>query len=121
MTTSGNILIIDDQPERAQAMAELLELGDFTSQIITDVLHAQYPLGDNSDIDAVLCEVNLDGISWKDTTAALREMGIQIPAIMVSDKADLAEVMMALRLGASDFFARPINNHEALFRTCDEP
>jgi serine phosphatase RsbU (regulator of sigma subunit) len=46
-------------------------------------------------------------------------MDVQVPAIMLSDVAEADRMMTALRLGASDFFLRPVEDKEALFRSIE--
>jgi serine phosphatase RsbU (regulator of sigma subunit) len=64
-----------------------------------------------------LCELDLKGFSWTEARPALREMDVQVPAIMFCDVADPERMMTALRLGASDFFLRPIEDKDALIRS----
>lgn len=119
MTAKGILLVVDDQPERAQALAELLTNAGYTTRIITDVKHADYSLGADSEVDVVLCELNLKDISWQEARQALRQMEVQVPAIMLSDTADVAMITTALRLGAIDYFQRPLEDTEALFQSID--
>jgi serine phosphatase RsbU (regulator of sigma subunit) len=46
-------------------------------------------------------------------------MDVQVPVIMFSDVADADRMMTALRLGASDFFVRPVEDPEALKRSIE--
>ena len=119
MTATGNVLIVDDDPTRAQALAEVVSGGGFSTQIVTDVNNSNYSLGASSDLDVILCELELKGVSWGDARRTLREMDVQVPAIMLSDAADAERMMTALRLGASDFFLRPVEDKEALFRSIE--
>jgi sigma-B regulation protein RsbU (phosphoserine phosphatase) len=119
MASNGNLLIVDDQTDRAQAMADLLSSAGYQVQVVTDVGNHDYSLGSDSDLDVILCELNLQGISWSDARQALREMDVQVPSIMFSDVADAKRMMTALRLGASDFFLRPVEDQAALQRSID--
>ena len=58
-------------------------------------------------------------VSWGEARRTLREMDVQVPAIMLSDVADAKRMMTALRLGASDFFLRPVEDTAALFRSIE--
>lgn len=119
MTSKGTLLIVDDQPERAQALSELLTGAGYSIRLITDYEHAEYSLGTDSELDVVLCELNLKDISWQEARHALREMDVQVPAIMLSDTADVSLITTALRLGATDYFQRPIEDTEALFNSIE--
>ncbi len=117
MTSNGNVLVIDDDPARAEELAELVAAAGFHTEVITDVNHAEYSLGAGSDLDVVLCELDLKDVSWEEARPILREMDVQVPAIMFSDVAEAGRMMTALRLGASDFFVRPVEDKEALVRS----
>lgn len=120
MTASrGNVLIIDDHPDRADAMAKFLSTSGFHTQVVTDVNNSAYSLGPDSDLDVVLCELDLKDFSWADVGHILRAMDIQVPAIMLCDTADTDRIMTALRLGASDFFLRPVEDKPALLRSIE--
>ena len=119
MATNGNVLVVDDDPARANALAELVESGGFDTRVVTDVNNSSYSLGASSDLDVILCELDLKGVSWGDARRTLREMDVQVPAIMLSDVAEADRMMTALRLGASDFFLRPVEDKEALFRSIE--
>lgn len=119
MTSNGNVLVIDDNPARANDLAELVVSGGFDARVVTDVNNSSYSLGASSDLDVILCELDLKGVSWGEARRTLREMDVQVPAIMLSDVAEADRMMTALRLGASDFFQRPVEDKEALFRSIE--
>ncbi len=120
MTASnGNVLIIDDFPERADKLASFLSQSGFHAEVITDVSNSTYSLGSDSRLDVILCELDLKDFSWVDARHALREMDVQVPVIMFCDVADPEKMMTALRLGASDFFLRPIEDKRALIKSIE--
>ncbi len=107
--SKGNLLIIDDQGARARVLADMLSVHGFDSQIVTDVANTAYSLGWDSDIDVILCELELKNFSWEDARFALRTMDVQVPVIMLCGTAEVEPMMNALRLGAADFFLRPVD------------
>ena len=100
-------------------MGESLSSSGFDVQIVHDVVNFGLSLGSNSDLDVILCELNLKNISWVDARHALRKMDVQVPAIMLSEVADAERMMTALRLGASDFFLRQVEDEGALIRSIE--
>jgi len=119
IASNGNVLIVDDHPDRAAAMADFLSSSGFHAQVVTDVSNTTYSLGGDSELDVILCELDLKDFSWVDARHALREMDVQVPAIMLCDVAEADQIMIALRLGASDFFLRPIEDKAALIRSIE--
>ena len=119
MTTTGNVLVIDDNPGRAQQLADQVAACGFHVEVVSDVNNSHYSLGTSSDLDVILCELDIQGVSWGDARRSLQEMDIQVPAIMLSDTADADRMMTALRLGASDFFLWPVEDMDALTRSIE--
>ena len=119
MATNGNVLVIDDDPARAEELAGLVTSAGFHTQVVTDVNNAEFSPGINSELDVILCELDLKDVSWPEARRALRDMDVQVPAIMLCDVAEADRMMTALRLGASDFFLRPVEDKDALFRSIE--
>ena len=119
MTSAGNVLVIDDNVSRAEALAAIVSTAGYHVEVVTDVLNATFSLSTSSDLDVILCELDLKGVSWSEARRTLSEMNVQVPAIMFSDTADVQRMMTALRLGASDFFVRPVEDVEALTKSID--
>ncbi len=119
MAAKGNVLVIDDVPARAEALARTVSAAGYATTVVTDVNGAHINLGTDSEFDAVLCELELRGVSWKEARRVLREMDAQVPAIMFSDELDAQRMMTALHLGASDFFVRPVEDVDALVKSIE--
>jgi len=119
MAASGNVLVIDDDPARAEALAKLVSSRGFNTQVVTDVNNSEFSLGTSSELDVILCELDLKGVSWGEARRTLREMDVQVPAIMFADELEAGRMMTALRLGASDFFVRPVEDVDALIRSIE--
>ena len=119
MAKNGKVLVLDDNAPRAEALAELVSAAGYSVQLITNLDNTNYSLAENSELDVILCELDLKGVSWGDARQTLSEMDIQVPSIMLSDKAEVERMMTALRLGASDFFVRPIEDPQALLKSID--
>ncbi len=119
IASKGNILIVDDHSDRAAAMADFLSSSGYQNQIVTNVSTSTYSLGGDSELDVILCELDLRDFSWVDARHVLREMDVQVPAIMFCDVAEADRIMTALRLGASDFFLRPVEDKAALLRSIE--
>ncbi len=119
MATNGNVLVIDDDPARAEELAALVTSAGFHTQVVTDVNNTEFSLGTNSDLDVILCELDLKDVSWPEARRALRDMDVQVPAIMLCDVAEVDRMMTALRLGASDFFVRPVEDVAALTKSIE--
>lgn len=119
MSSNGNVLVIDDDPDRSAYLVGIVESAGFHVDIVSDVTNSHYSLAGSSDLDVMLCELELSGASWGEARRTLREMDIQVPAIMLSSEADAGRIMTALRLGASDFFVHPVEDEDALIKSIE--
>lgn len=117
MVANGYVLVIDDDVSRAAELADTITAAGYRTTVFTDVSDAFDFLSADSDVDVILCELDLEAVSWRDARRALRDLDLQIPAIVLSDTAEAEKMMTALRLGASDFFVRPIEDWDALLKS----
>lgn len=119
MDSKGFVLVIDDDAARAAALAETVSAAGYRTEVYTDVIAAYHFLDGNRDLDVILCELDLENVSWVEARRSLRELDLQIPAIIFSDRAEVEKMMTVLRLGASDFFVRPVEDTEALLKSIE--
>jgi len=120
MVSHGNVLVIDDNPARADKLAQMVRTAGYNADVINDLNNSHYSLGSNSELDVIICELDVQGVSWGVARRSLRDLDVQVPAIMLSDKAEAGRMMTALRIGASDFFVRPVEDEEALIRSIEQ-
>lgn len=119
MTYSGKVLVIDDDLERAGELADLMASAGFTPSIRTSLDDSQAALGEGSDWDVVLCDVHATPDAWAEEDASLRELNVQVPVIILSDESRSSGMQRALRLGAHDFFATPVEDQSELFASIE--
>lgn len=119
MAYSGNVLVIDDDQERAQQLAGLTSSAGFTTSVSSSLDEPQSTLGEGSDWDVILCDVNATPAAWSKSNTNLRELNVQVPVMIFSNESRSAGMLRALRLGANDFFATPVEDEEALFASME--
>ncbi len=116
MARGGKLLIVEDEPALAEAVAEYLEdLGHETRHAATlaearRALEAGLP-------DLVLLDLNLGAESGLTLLRALRSQGV--PALILSARADTAERIIGLELGADDIMAKPFDLRELAARVAN--
>lgn len=69
-------------------------------------------LHQNADIDAVLLDIIMPRKDGIETLREIRKVRSTLPVIMVSDAASTTNVVQAMRLGATDFLAKPVAHGE---------
>ena len=119
MDPIGTALVVDHDTARLEALASLVSSLGFTPENYTDANAAREYLSTRPDLDVILCEMDMEGLTWDSAHRSLQEMDVQIPVILFSDEAQASRMMRALRFGASDFFVRPVDDVEALQRSLD--
>ncbi len=114
----GHILLLEQDAAAAEAIADRLALRGYYVEIVTEVDPSLE--GDiDEDVDMVLCDIAMPGISWDAVLQFLTERQLEITAIMLSANTNQLQVMTALRLGFNDFFTLPIDDWDALYNSVD--
>lgn len=109
MTGSANgqsILIVDDERRHAASVADLLSLHHFHCQIETDSRRTVERAA-AEDIDLIILDLNMPGMSGIDVLGALREARLDVAVIVLSGEEAVRNVTPILRLGADDFMHKP--------------
>ncbi|MEP5765441.1 MAG: SpoIIE family protein phosphatase [Halieaceae bacterium] len=115
---SGHVLLLEKQADTANAIADRLVAQGYYVEIVTEVDPGLD--GDiDDDVDVVLCDYDMPGISWDAVFEVLNERRQEISAIMLSTHDEVVDIMTALRLGFSDFFHKPIDDWEALLASVE--
>jgi len=105
------LLIVDDDPELAYLLEEILP-GDkfelFTAQdgaegIALATRHAPH---------MILLDLVMPGLTGNDLLVALKQRGVQCPIIVMTKRGDETKAIEAFRLGATDFVTKPIRPPE---------
>jgi serine phosphatase RsbU (regulator of sigma subunit) len=103
----GNVLVVDDQPVRADALLSALAPSPFHFTTVHEVPDLEAVLGPESPWDCVVCNVDLNRVSWASVRRAMRNFDVQVPVIVVADDRGVDTMTTALGLGATDFFVKP--------------
>ena len=109
----GHILLLEHESSTADAIADRLAAQGFYVEIVSEV----DPVLDgevDEDVEVVLCDIDMPGISWDAVLEMLADRQQEISAIMLSSHGEVIDVLTALRLGFSDFFLKPLDDWEAL-------
>ena len=102
------VLIVDDEPDICEALAELLTAEGFVVRTARDgaaaiesvVLHRP---------DLVLLDIDMPRLRGVETLTAIRALRPGARVIMMSGKADLDEAKRSLAAGAFDYVMKPFD------------
>ena len=102
------LLLIDDEPALARALARGLTAEGFAVDVRTDGPSGlEQALGQSYDV--VLLDVMLPGLSGYDVVRALRRRGVWTPVLMISAKDGEYDQADGLDLGADDWLTKPFS------------
>lgn len=100
------VLVLDDEINFTEEIEEFLQANSFISFTANNV-HKGRTILKNNDIDLLILDVRLKGISGLDI---LQEVKVEYPkleVIIVSAHGDMETVIKALRFGAIDYLKKP--------------
>jgi diguanylate cyclase (GGDEF)-like protein/PAS domain S-box-containing protein len=117
MTRRGSILVVDDSEYNRDALSRRLEQKGFLVETAEDGSGA-LACASSRQFDLVLLDVEMPGMSGLEVLSRLRETRSQteLPVIMVTARAQSADIIEALGLGANDYITKPVDFPVALAR-----
>jgi len=111
----SKILIIDDDCELCELLAEFLQSEGFEISIANDGLRGLELIG-NIKPDLVVMDVMMSPISGFEVLKKLRIQNLTLPVIMLTARGDDIDKILGLELGADDYLPKPFNPRELCAR-----
>jgi DNA-binding response OmpR family regulator len=105
------ILIVEDEPDIAQALEDDLTLEGFEVEVARDGLTGARR-GKDPRIDLILLDVMLPGKDGFDVCREIRKAGITTPIFFLTARTHETEKVMGLDLGANDYITKPFSPRE---------
>ena len=107
MTVIRKILLVDDEPELRDTLAEQLQVHDsFDTDVAGDGAGA-LEMAKSGRYDAILLDVGLPDMDGREVCKALRRAGVACPIIMLTAMDGDADTILGLDSGANDYVAKP--------------
>jgi len=110
----GHVLVVDDDAATRERVADYLALNEFRVTPADSGTRMMEILDDQS-IDLVALELKLQGEDGLQLARRLRETS-RIPLIIITSRAEEADRVMGLELGADDYITKPFSTRELLAR-----
>ena len=112
-TERGLILIVDDEPDLREVVAEIL------SDLNADIVQAAngreaLEILASRQVDAILSDIDMPVLGGLEFLREAKRLGLAIPFVFVTAFGDKRNVLEALRLGAIDFIEKPFRNEAVL-------
>ncbi|MDQ2960122.1 MAG: response regulator transcription factor [Candidatus Dormibacteraeota bacterium] len=111
----ATVLVIDDDPSMHDVLAVLGNQHGFGIQFAADGRDG-LRLAEQNDVDLIVLDLNLPGMTGFDVCRRIRALGIEIPIVMVSASSDPVDVVVGLEIGADDYVIKPFEIRELAAR-----
>lgn len=108
------ILLVDDDVELTELLAELLSLEGFTVHTVHNGLAALNEM-ELQHYDLVLLDVMMPQLNGIETLKQIRQRA-DTPVLMLSARDDEIDRVLGLELGADDYLPKPFNDRELVAR-----
>src|SRR3984885_1940134 len=112
MSTTANILLVDDEPGMLRYIRTLLEVDEHKVQTATTGEEAVDQAQKGLSPDLVLLDLLMPGIDGLQTLEQLRQIKPGLKVVMLSCVSDTRKVVQAMRLGAIDYLTKPFQKAE---------
>ena len=101
-------LIVEDDAAVRNTLDKVLTSSGVHSTLTASGEEAVKAL-ENESFDAVLLDLNLDGMDGFEVIHALRDAGNQTPIMVVSGRTEDVDMLYSLEIGADDYITKPFN------------
>ncbi len=102
-----NILLVDDDREVSQSVANLFDEEKYRFDFLEDGDGVSDYLKDNHDVDLVMLDVNLPSMSGLDVLKQIRELKKSLPVIVISGFVSTDNAIEAMKEGAYEYLTKP--------------
>ncbi len=109
------VLVVEDNVLNRELTTALLKTAGYEVRMAQDGAEALMLLGRES-VDLMLLDIDLPFIDGHRLLQALREKGVDVPAIFISGLPGEEPELKALQIGAVDFIRKPVKNNVLLAR-----
>lgn len=109
MATKKTILLVDDDDDLREALAEQFSYDDEFDVLTADAAKPGMEMAQDERIDIVIFDVGLPDMDGREACRILRKNGLTTPIILLTAQSGDADHVLGLRSGANDFIAKPVS------------
>jgi DNA-binding NtrC family response regulator len=102
----AHILVVDDDPNICQQLERLYALSNYRVTVVA-LAEKALELLEDQDVDLVVTDIHLPGISGIELTERILVRWGDIPVIVITGFAEIDEAVNVLKLGVSDYIVKP--------------
>ncbi len=114
MQENKAILVVDDDAAARRDFELVVRCLGYATEIATDGAEALAALDANPSIALVLLDLRMPRQDGLETLRMMRAAGCHQPVIVVSETVTVLNVVQAIKTGATNFLAKPVNQHDLI-------
>jgi DNA-binding response OmpR family regulator len=107
MQAGKKILIVDDDPDLRQSLAEQLRLHEEFDVAEAATGASALDTAKTEHYDAVLLDVGLPDMDGREVCRLMRRNGVKVPIVMLTGADTDADTILGLHAGANDYVTKP--------------
>jgi len=109
----AKILIIDDERGIRNSLKEILEFEKHTADVAENGIIGLEKI-ESTHFDLVFCDIKMDGMDGMDVLKKIHAEHSEIPVVMISGHGTIDVAVDAIKMGAYDFIAKPLDLNRIL-------
>jgi len=102
-----NILLVDDDREVSQSLANLFDAERYRFNFLEDGINVSHYVSEHEDVDLVMLDVNLPTLSGLEVLKQIKAVNGNLPVIMISGFVSTENAIEAMREGAYEYLTKP--------------
>lgn len=110
------ILVVEDDARIASFIVKGLAAEGYKAEVAPEGSSAMTMLAATGSYDLVLLDLGLPGLPGEEVLSFLRQRHPRLPVIILTARAEVADKVRGLNLGASDYITKPFSFEELLAR-----
>jgi len=110
----SNILIVDDEESLRLTFEMFLKRAGYENVRVAETLEQAVDLVNTYPVDLIISDIILGSEKGTDLLRHIRETGITCPVVMITGFPNLDSASEAVRYGAFDYIAKPVNKEKLL-------
>jgi EAL domain-containing protein (putative c-di-GMP-specific phosphodiesterase class I)/CheY-like chemotaxis protein len=107
----GNVVLVEDEEMLREAYERILAPVGVTVMPFESA-EAALDCISSQQVDAIVCDINLPGISGTDLLLEVRKRGLDVPVILISGSPSVQSAASAVEFGAMRYLLKPVNSDE---------
>ena len=107
MATTKTILLVDDDNDLREALAEQLEVHAEFTILQAENATTGIKMATDERVDLILLDVDMPDMDGREACKLMRKNGIHVPVIMLTGQSTDADTILGLESGANDYVTKP--------------